>query len=64
MKKSKKILEFEDDLVFPDAPDFISKPPKYTQDEINKLNQKMLRYWNEQRYSKPRPKFIGEAFKL
>lgn len=40
-------FEFPD---FPDAPDFISEPPKYTLAEMIKLSEKMLLYWNKKRY--------------
>lgn len=51
-------------LELPEAPEFISKPPTYSFDEIIRLSIPLLPYWNEQRYSKPRPRFIGEAFSL
>lgn len=35
---------------FPDAPDFISEPPKYTLAQMIKLSEKMLPYWNKKRY--------------
>ena len=40
-------------LNFPDAPDFISEPPKYTVTEMIALCEKMLPYWNAKRYAKP-----------
>lgn len=61
MKNNKSI---NDDLILPDAPDFISEPPAYSADEINKLNEKMLRFWNEIRYSKPEEEIISEPFVL
>jgi hypothetical protein len=45
-KKSK----VEPELSFPDAPDFISRPPDLSLLEMIKLNESMLRYWNEKRY--------------
>lgn len=57
-------LRDSDILNLPDAPDFISKPPEYTLQEMIELCEKMLPYWNTERYSKPEPGFIGEAFKL
>ena len=60
--KNKPILE--QDLSFPDAPDFISEPPRYTVSEMIQMCEPLLPHWNQQRYSKPEPKFIGEAFSL
>lgn len=58
------VLKEEDDLNLPDAPDFISKPPKYTASEMAQMCEKMLPYWNKIRYSKPDPEFVGEPFKF
>lgn len=57
-------LKDEDLLNLPEAPDFVSEPPKYTLAEMVALCEKTLPYWNQQRYSKPEPEFIGEAFSL
>ncbi len=57
-------LKDSDILVLPDAPDFISNPPKYSMNEMIQICEKMLPYWNTVRYSKPDPKWIGEAFRL
>jgi len=57
-------LDDRDDLNLPVAPDFISKPPQYTLEEMIRLCEKMLPYWNEIRYSKPEPEFRGERFTL
>jgi hypothetical protein len=57
-------LKDSDILNLPDAPDFISKPPEMTLIELIALCEKMLPYWNKERYSKPEPEFVGEAFKL
>ena len=43
------------DLDLPDAPNFISKPPKYTAAEMAKMCEAMLPYWNVQRM-KEKPK--------
>jgi hypothetical protein len=51
-------------LDLPSAPEFISKPPQYTCSEMIELCTPLLPYWNEQRYSKPRPRFLGEPFCL
>ena len=53
-----------DILNLPDAPDFISEPPKYTASEMARMCETMLPYWNRIRYSKPEPPFVGEAFRL
>lgn len=39
-----------DDLILPDAPDFISESPHYTASEMAALCEKMLPYWNSIRY--------------
>lgn len=57
-------LKDEDILDLPDAPDFISEPPKYTATEMAEMCEKMLPVWNKIRYSKPEPEFVGEAFEL
>ncbi len=57
-------LRDRDILSLPDAPDFISKPPQYTLEEMIRICEKMLPYWNAERASKPEPKFLGETFKL
>lgn len=57
-------LRDEDILDLPEAPDFQSHPPQYTLEEMIILCEKMLCYWNELRYSKPEPFFVGESFSL
>lgn len=57
-------LRNSDLLDLPDAPDFISEPPRYSLLEMIAMCEKMLPYWNEIRYSKPEPPFIGEAFEI
>ena len=58
--------ELPDHLILdlPDAPDFISKPPVYTHQEMIAICEKMLPYWNEQRLKNPPPLPVGEAFEL
>ena len=56
-------LKESDLLDLPDAPDFISTPPQYTAAEMAALCERMLPYWNAQRYSKPEPEFVGEEFR-
>lgn len=51
-------------LNLPDAPDFISHPPRYTVSEMAALCEKMLPLWNAQRLASPPPPFVGEAFRL
>ena len=58
------VLRENDILNLPEAPDFISASPSYTLAEMIKLCEPMLVYWNQQRYSKPEPEFVGEAFSL
>ena len=57
-------LQESDLLNLPEAPDFISEPPLLSMDELIALAEKMLPYWNVQRYSKPEPPFVGKAFTL
>lgn len=57
-------LKDSDILNLPDAPDFISKPPEMTMDEMIALAEKMLPYTNALRYSKPEPPIMMEAFVL
>ena len=57
-------LRSSDILNLPDAPEFISKPPKYTLLEMAAMCEKMLPLWNKERYSKPQPEFIGEVFRF
>lgn len=49
MKKNKLDL----DLHLPDAPDFISKPPRYSLKEMIKLSEPLLPFWNQLRRSNP-----------
>ena len=60
MAKDPDILSLE----LPEAPDFISRPPVYTLEEMIKICEKLLPHWNKQRYSRPEPEYIGEAFTL
>lgn len=48
MSEKKKLNS--DGITFPDAPDFISRPPQYTLAEMIKLCEKMLPFWNRERY--------------
>ena len=57
-------LKDSDILNLPDAPDFISLPPTYTMEAMADMCEKMLPYWNKERYSRPEPAFVGEAFTL
>ena len=57
-------LKDSDILNLPDAPDFISETPEISYEQFLKLAEKMLPYWNAERYSKPEPEFVGEAFRL
>lgn len=58
------VLRDADILNLPDAPDFISEPPRYTAAEMIAMCEPMLPYWNQQRYSRPELPFVGEAFRL
>jgi len=44
---TKKPLDL--DLNLPDAPDFISTPPRYSLAEMIKLSEPFLPFWNRQR---------------
>ncbi len=57
-------LDEKDILDLPEAPDFIREPPLYTAAEMAAICEKMLPYWNAQRYSRPEPEVPGEAFEL
>lgn len=57
-------LRDSDLLNLPSAADFLSEPPRYTASEMIELCEALLPYWNQQRYAKPEPPFVGEAFKL
>ena len=54
------------DLDLPDAPDFISEPPRYTLNEMIVLCEALLPYWNTQRFvvNQPEPDRVGEIFRL
>ena len=54
------------DLNLPDAPDFISEPPKYTLNEMIILCEALLPYWNRQRFvlNQPKPDQVGDVFRL
>ena len=53
-----------DILNLPDAPDFISEPPRYTATEMARMCEAMLPYWNKMRLANPPPPFVGEPFRL
>ncbi len=57
-------LKDSDILNLPEAPDFISEPPKYSVNEMIKICEAMLPFWNAERFKVPEPPFLGEAFKL
>ena len=57
-------LRDSDLLNLPDAPDFVSKPPTYTAQEMIEICKQMLPFWNEARRSRPPPPFLGPAFSL
>lgn len=52
---NKKSFNLEDLPNFPDAPDFVSKPINFSFQELTKMNEAMLPYWNKIRFSKPIP---------
>ena len=58
-----KLLE-SDELNLPEAPDFISHAPQYTMEEMARRCEKHLAEWNQARYSRPEPEFVGEPFRL
>ncbi len=57
-------LRDSDQLDLPEAPDFISHPPAFSAGEMIELCEKMLPYWNKQRYAQEEPAFAGDAFRL
>ena len=52
------------DLNLPDAPEFVSRPPRYTASEMIKLCEPLLPYWNRQREKFPPPLPTGDPFRL
>ena len=56
-------LKESDILDLPDAPDFISKPPKYPLAEMIKLCEAMLPHWNRLRLLNPPPAYTGGEFR-
>ena len=57
-------LKDSDILNLPDAPDFISEHPVYSLTEMIEICEKMLPFWNAQRYSRPEPIVEMEEFIL
>jgi hypothetical protein len=51
-------------LVFPDAPEFMAEPVQFSATEMAEMCERMLPIWNKQRYAKPDQKFVGEPFTL
>jgi hypothetical protein len=60
---SKKSV-IEQNLTFPDAPDFMKEEIVFTATEMVAMCEPLLPYWNKKRYTSPEPPFIGEAFSL
>lgn len=54
----------EQNLTFPDAPDFMAEEIKFTATEMAEICERLLPYWNKKRYANPEPPFIGESFTL
>jgi hypothetical protein len=63
-KSAEYKLSDDDILNLPDAPEFISKPPAYTVNEMIKICEAMLPYWNKQRENMPEPPLMKEPFVL
>ncbi len=57
-------IESKYDLNLPDAPDFISKPPRCTWIEMAKMCEKMLPHWNKARRWEAEIVSIDEDFTL
>ena len=57
-------LRDSDLLNLPDAPDFVSRPPVYTAQEMIEICEELLPFWNRVRRTTPPPPFLGEAFCL
>lgn len=57
-------LRESDILNLPDAPPEVSEPPRYSMEEFISLCEKMLPYWNKERFSKPPAPFVGEPFRI
>jgi hypothetical protein len=52
------------DLVFPDAPDFMAEPVNFSASEMAEMCQFMLPIWNKKRYAQEDALFIGDEFIL
>jgi len=52
------------DLNLPDAPEFISTPPRYTLAEMIKLSEPLLPFWNRQRPHRLSQEEIPEPFRF
>lgn len=52
------------ELNLPDMPDFISTPPVYSCEEMIKICEAMLPYWNALRLKNPPPVLDLPEFKL
>lgn len=63
-KKPDQKTVIEQDLSFPDAPDFMREPVVFTATEMAQMCEPLLPFWNKKRYAQPDPPFIGEAFSL
>jgi hypothetical protein len=52
------------DLIFPDAPDFMAEPVVFSASEMAKMCEFMLPIWNKKRYAQEVEVFIGDEFVL
>jgi hypothetical protein len=51
-------------LEFPEALYFMAEVVSFSATEMAEMCERMLPVWNEKRYSRPDPEFIGEPFSL
>lgn len=52
------------DLVFPDAPDFMAEPVLFSASEMAEMCERMLPSWNKKRYAQEDALFTGDEFVL
>jgi hypothetical protein len=54
----------DQDLSFPEAPEFMTDQVVFSATEMARMCEQMLPFWNRQRYANPDPSFVGEEFEL
>jgi hypothetical protein len=54
----------EQDLIFPEVPDFMAEQVVFSATEMAEMCERLLPVWNLKRYASPDPEFLGEPFSL